>query len=65
MGGGQELEFLVPVRPGDRFTRTERVTDIYERESRAGRLVFVVVEQVYRNQRGETAVICRATTIFH
>jgi len=63
MGAGQELEFLVPVRPGDSFTRVSKIVDIAERQGRSGRFVLVTSEQRYINQRGEVAVVCRATTI--
>lgn len=63
MGGGQELEFHAPVRPGDCFTRTDRIVDISEREGRSGPVVITVTEQSYRNQRGEIVVICRSTSL--
>ena len=63
MGGGQELEFLAPVRPGDSFTRVTKLVDISEKEGKSGRLVIVEAEQRYVNQRGETAVVCRTSTI--
>ncbi len=63
MGGGQELEFLLPVRPGDSFTRVTKLVDITEKEGKSGPLVIVEAEQRYVNQRGETAVVCRTSTI--
>lgn len=65
MGGGQELEFFEPVRPGDELTRTDRVVDIYERESKLGVLAFTVTEQVFRNQHGTIVMTCRSTSISH
>lgn len=63
MGAGQELEFLVPVRPGDRFTRISKIVDMAERGGRSGRFVLITTEQRYVNQKGEVAVICRSSTI--
>lgn len=63
LGGGQELEFLIPVRPGDRFTRVDRVVSIDQRQGRMGPMVIMVTEQIYRNQHGETVVRCRSTKI--
>ncbi|HCG00976.1 MAG TPA: hypothetical protein DEV93_10590 [Chloroflexi bacterium] len=63
MGAGQELEFRNPVRPGDRFTRTDKVVEMTQREGRTGPMVITVTEQTYRNQSGEIAVICRSTSI--
>lgn len=65
MGGGQELEFHAPMRPGDSYTRTDRVIDISEREGRSGPLVVVVREQTYHNQHGEVVVVCHTTTLVH
>lgn len=63
MGGGQELEFLVPVRPGDRFTLTTKIKDIYQREGRTGPLVFTVTENLFTNQKNEPVLRCTQTVI--
>jgi acyl dehydratase len=63
MGAGQELEFLVPVRPGDSFRRVSKITDIKEAEGSTGKMVITITEQRYINQREEVAVICRSTSI--
>lgn len=65
MGGGQELEFFEPVRPGDHITRTSRIAEIYQRQSKLGTLVFTVSEQTYRNQDGILLMTCRSTSISH
>jgi acyl dehydratase len=58
MGAGQEIECLLPVRPGDRFTRVSKIVDVAEQKGRRGRFVLVTTEQRYVNQRGEVAVVC-------
>ena len=63
MAGGTEVEFFVPVRPGDVLTRRSRVVDVYEREGRSGRMVFTVWETEYVNQRGELVAVERLTGI--
>lgn len=63
MGGGHELSFGVPVRPGDAITVRRKLVDLYQRNSKMGALTFAVSEIVYTNQRGEHVVTCRETVI--
>ncbi|MBI2847052.1 MAG: MaoC family dehydratase N-terminal domain-containing protein [Chloroflexi bacterium] len=63
MGGGQDLEFIRPVRPGDRLTVTTKLKDIYQREGRTGPLVFTVTENLFTNQRDEPVLRCTQTVI--
>jgi len=63
MGGGQELTFAQPVRPGDVVTARRKLVDLYQREAKFGLLTFAVSDIVYTNQRGEHLVTCRETLI--
>lgn len=63
MGGGHELSFGQPVRPGDVVTARRRLVELYQREARFGLLTFAISEIVYANQRGEHLVTCRETVI--
>jgi acyl dehydratase len=63
MGGGHELTFGQPVRPGDVVTARRKLVDLYQREAKFGLLTFAVSEIVYQNQRGEHLVTCRETVI--
>lgn len=63
MGGGQELEFYQPVRPGDSFTVTQKLIDVYEKEGKKGKLVFAIIESTYTNQLGRLTHRCRDTII--
>lgn len=63
MGGGHDLTFGLPVRPGDIVTARRKVVDLYEREAKFGQLTFAVSDIVYTNQRGEHLVTCRETVI--
>ena len=63
MGAGQEFELLLPVRPGDSFSRLTKITDISERQGRSGRFLLVSTEERYINQNGDVAVVCRASYI--
>ena len=61
--GGTEVEFFVPIRPGDMLTVRSKIVDIYEKEGRSGPLVFVVRETTYTNQKGEKVVVEKGTAI--
>ncbi len=63
MGGGQQLTFGQPVRPGDIVTAERRLVDFYEKQAKAGRLIFAVSEIRYTNQHGEHLLDCRETLI--
>jgi acyl dehydratase len=67
--GGLEYRWHLPVLAGDRLRAVSRQADLYEKTSRSGRrLVFVISEVTYWNQRHEvvgTAVgtMIRATQV--
>ena len=63
--GGNEYEFLKPVRAGDVLTSTTKLADLYERQGRPGigRMLFQVLETTYKNQKGEVVVKTRGTGI--
>jgi len=54
---GKDIEFGVPVRPGDRVTVVSTLHDLYEKTGRSGSMVFVVVRFTMTNQRGEMVAI--------
>jgi acyl dehydratase len=62
--GGNEYEFFKPVRPMDKITVKRKISQIYEKEGKAGPLVFVIVEISYANQKGELLGINRETFVF-
>lgn len=63
LNGGVEAEFFALARHGDRITAQSRYTDIYEREGRSGRMVFIVTETAYTNQDGQILAKIRNTSI--
>ena len=63
VAGGGDWEFHLPIKLGDVITCTTHVADLYEREGKAGKLLFVVTETTITNQRGELAAKGRATLI--
>lgn len=50
---GKDVEFVTPIRPGDRIKLSSSVKEIYEKTGRSGTMVFVVVRSTLRNQRDE------------
>jgi acyl dehydratase len=63
LNGGVEAEFFALARHGDRITARSRYADIYEREGRTGKMVFVVTETTYTNQDGQVLARIRNTGI--
>lgn len=58
-----EVEFFEPIRAGDTITATSKITNIYERQGQAGRLVFVEREQIFTNQFGRIVAKCRGAGV--
>ncbi len=63
MAGGQEVEYIRPIRPGDVLTRQSRISNIEERQGSTGPLVFTTNETTYHDADGEPVVIVRSTSI--
>lgn len=49
---GKDVEFGVPIRPGDVLTVSTCVHDVYEKTGRSGTMTFVVVRFTLTNQDG-------------
>lgn len=63
LNGGNELEYFQPIKPGDVISVTAKIADLRERETKAGKMLFMVIEITYKNQRGEVAARERDTII--
>ncbi len=62
--GEQEFEYLHPIRPGDMLSARSRTKDIFEKPGkRGGKMLFVVGETEFTNQRGEIVAYMRNTLI--
>ena len=61
--GGVDTEYYNPIRPGDVLTARSKLADIYEKEGKDGKLIFMVFEATVTNQRGELVTISRHTFI--
>lgn len=65
LNGGNELEYLKPIKVGDVITVSAKLTDIKERTGAMGRMLFFFAEITYKNQRGEVVCLGRQTLIRH
>ena len=63
LNGGVEVEFYRPMIPGDTITTQAKLADLYEKQGKTGKLIFMVVEVTFTNKRGELAAISRNTFI--
>lgn len=63
LDGGSDFEFMLPVRAGDILVATGGIADVYEREGKAGKLIFAVTEMTYINQNGDRVANVRSTLI--
>jgi hypothetical protein len=63
LNGGLEVEYGVPMRPGDVISSVSSVAEYRERQGRLGLMLFTVTEDVWTNQdefvvrRGRTTLI--------
>ena len=48
-----EFLFFIPLIPGDKITSICKLGDIYQREGKSGRMVFIRIDNEHRNQRNE------------
>jgi len=60
--GEQGYEYFREIYPGDDLTATVEVTDVYEKEGRSGRMVFIVMTKEYKRD-GQPVAICHSTTV--
>ena len=61
--GGEDLEFFKPVYAGDRVTVKGKLVDMNEKEGKSGKMILVVSEFTYSNQKGEVLAKHRITMI--
>ena len=63
MNGGQVLEYLAPIRPGDVISSTMALVDWSERQTRLGLTLFRISETRWTNQKGELVKVSKNTSI--
>lgn len=60
---GQAIESFLPVRPGDTLEARTRLSDVYAKTGRSGKMVFVVWETDFANQHGQTVTTVRESYV--
>ena len=63
VGGGSEWLFFSSVKIGDVIDVKCKVVDIYEKEGRQGKLLFILYETTYKSSLGELIAINRTPLI--
>ncbi|MER3408717.1 MAG: MaoC family dehydratase [Thermoleophilia bacterium] len=61
--GEQEYVYERPIRPGERLSCAARVVEVTEKETRLGRVTFLVVETEGRDEAGARVFTGRSTLI--
>ena len=62
--GEQEFEYLKPISAGDVLTFRSRTKDVFEKAGkRGGKMLFIIGETEFKNQRGEVVAYSRNTLI--
>src|SRR3989442_11145657 len=62
--GEQEFEYVKPIRAGDVLTFRSRTKEVFEKQGkRGGKMLFVIGETEFRNQRDEVIAYTRNTPI--
>jgi acyl dehydratase len=52
LAAGMEVDFISPIRVGDRITMASRIIEVYEKTGRTGTMVFMVIGSTLKNQDG-------------
>lgn len=63
LNGGAEIEFYAYARHGERVLQSSRYADIYEREAKAGPMIFVIIETEFTTEAGQLLLRARKTII--
>lgn len=63
LDGGGEWEYIKPIKPGDVLTVVDKIHDLRVREGRAGKMLFIVTETTWTNQKGELVARALGTLI--
>ena len=61
--GAQEYRYTRPLRAGDRLRCTSRVSDLYQRDGRLGKMTFLILELEGQDESGATVFTGRTTAI--
>lgn len=62
--GEQEFIYYQPIRPGDRLHCQMKVSDLYNREGKSGKMQFLVLDTEMKNSEDELVCISRMNIIY-
>lgn len=63
LNGGSEIEFFRYARHGEGVVQRSRYADIYERQSKTGPMLLVIIETEYKTSGGDLLLRARKTII--
>lgn len=64
INGGTEIEYYRHMEVGDTITTVAKLSEVQEKVGKGGnKLIFLIIEVTYRNQKGELVAKCRNTFI--
>ena len=63
LNGGNELEYYKPIKVGEVISVTGKLIDLQERAGRIGKMLFMTLELIYKNQKDEVVATGRSTLI--
>ena len=53
LAAGMEVDFIAPIRAGDRIAMTSQIKEVYEKTGRTGSMIFMVICSTLKNQYGD------------
>lgn len=62
--GEQEFLYYQPIRLGDRLHCQMKVSDLYDREGKSGKMQFLVLDTEMKDEQGELVCISRMNIIY-
>jgi acyl dehydratase len=63
INGGTVIDYFAPIKVGDTIKTTAKLIDLKEKVGSSGKLLFMILEMNYHNQKGELVRRCRDTFI--
>lgn len=62
--GEQEFIYHKPVRPGDRLICQMKVSDLYDKEGKSGKMQFLKLDTEMKDEAGELVCISRMNIVY-
>ena len=61
--GGQEFDYINPIKPGDTVTGKTKITNVIEKSGKGGTMDLIVLETTYVNQSYQTVLRDKCTIV--